>query len=207
MSYQLLQRSALPAACMQLTPPWQTALQPCCKLPFCSNAPLRVFLSQSALLSAVFRLSISIIMESLAAFSLACGVCQLISFGKEAITTCRQIQKHGSTASHKDLRMRSEHITEVAGSVRDRLDALTATGQKPTDAESQLQQIAGGCVDTAARLQKELSKLAKGDTQSRRAAFKMTVKTLWHREDVEALEQKLEKYQAVIQTSVLTEMR
>ena len=50
-------------------------------------------------------------MESLAAFSLAAGVLQVIAFSYEAIKACRELHNEGSLAEHKEI----EEITDALG--------------------------------------------------------------------------------------------
>lgn len=57
----------------------------------------------------------AVVMEPLAAFSLAAGVLQVVDFSFKAIKTCRELYKDGSLAEHRET-------TEIADALGTKTD-------------------------------------------------------------------------------------
>lgn len=146
-------------------------------------------------------------MEGLAAFALACNVLQIISTGGEAIKICREIYKEGSSFDNQELHRRSELIARPIQTIQTWFDSFIASGRQPLSAtEAQLWDVATKCLAIARELQNKLQELKQEPGDGRRTLIKKSAKTWWQKSPIQKMEQNLTKYEAILQTSILTHM-
>lgn len=50
-------------------------------------------------------------MDPLTAFSLACGVIQIVDFGTKVVQQCRELYKDGSLSEYVDVEEMAKHLT------------------------------------------------------------------------------------------------
>lgn len=142
-------------------------------------------------------------MEGLAAFAVACNVLQVIDSAVTAIGLCKQVYKHGASIDNLDLEQKSNLVAESSKSL---LDSQHNLATAATRTESQLRDVAAKCLRTADDLQIELAKLKKDSTNGATDTIKKLFKTWSRKGSIEKMEQKMEKYQNILQTSVVTQM-
>ena len=56
-------------------------------------------------------------MDPLTAFSLACGVIQVVDFSIKVTSKCRELYKYGALESNKEIESMSEYLTDIRSSV------------------------------------------------------------------------------------------
>ncbi|KAL9114736.1 MAG: hypothetical protein Q9227_001415 [Pyrenula ochraceoflavens] len=140
-------------------------------------------------------------MESLIALGVVCNVLQVIDSTIKAVEVCKQVYEHGASVDNQDLEQRASLIAANSKTLRDSECNLgTGTAGKG----SELQDVAKKCLAISDDLHIKLLKLKKKDTDGLTATLKKQLKTLWHRRDIEKIEQKMEKFQNILQSTVLT---
>ncbi|KAF2873979.1 hypothetical protein BDV95DRAFT_319043 [Massariosphaeria phaeospora] len=144
-------------------------------------------------------------MEGVAAFALACGVMQTISFGLEITSLCRRLYENKSPAPGAD-KLRSGLQTAAQNLNRSVISTPTPVAQKE---ERQLQTIAKDLIDIVEELQKELDKAGSGSQPSRRKALGKALKytLLGGKSKVEELEKCLKNSQNAMETHILIALR
>lgn len=147
-------------------------------------------------------------MDPLTAFSLACGVIQVVDFGIKVVVKCRQIYKDGATSGNKEIESMAEHLTGLAADLK-----LPSTIQNPRSAnqvyhdDQELLELAGQCSETATELINELQKLSIQGRQRKRDAFRMAVKVVWRKGAIENIQKSLECYRRTLDTRILISLR
>lgn len=138
-------------------------------------------------------------MDPLTAFSLACGIIQVVDFGSRAVKTCRELHKDGSSSANEDLEEMAKHLTGL----RTRL-SLPDPGQHNQD---ELLDLGSKCSDTTQALMTELQKLKVNDRHKKRQVFGKTIKTLWKKGAIDEIEKRLDRYREILDTRVLLDLR
>ena len=146
-------------------------------------------------------------MEALAAFALACNVLQVIDFGKNAVILYKQISKHGTPKDHHLLRETSAQISTAARNVQAGLQGSPSSCGPLNATETQLQDVARHCVETAGILQQELEGLQVGPHGSLRDKIKKFGTIVRKRSSIAEIERCLAKYQSILETSILVHMK
>ena len=147
-------------------------------------------------------------MDPLTAFSLTCGVIQVIDFSTKIVVRCRQIYKDGATSEHTQIKSMAEHLTGLATDLK-----LPSTTQNPGFAhqryldDQELLELAKQCSETAAELINELQKLGTQGRQRKRDAFRMSVKGAWKKDATENIQKRLESYRRTLDSRILVSLR
>lgn len=141
------------------------------------------------------------------AFALACNVMQVITFSLKAVQVCREISLTGSTSTNQHIKESSEQIADAAEGVHELLHPLQSTSTPLTKAQTELQNTANQCIQTAHALQKKLKPIQKGESGRRRAILRATLKSLFGEKDIQEIESRLREYENRLQTRILVNMK
>ena len=147
-------------------------------------------------------------MDPLTAFSLTCGVIQVVDFSTKIVVRCRQIYKDGATSENKEIESMAEHLTDLATYLK-----LPSILQNPGSAnqlyhdEQELLKLAEQCSKTATELLNELQRLSIQGRQRKRDAFRMAVKVAWKKDAIENIQKHLEWYRRTLDTRILISLR
>ena len=147
-------------------------------------------------------------MDPLTAFSLTCGVIQVVDFSTKIVVRCRQIYKDGATPENKEIKSMAEHLTDLATDLK-----LPSILQNPGSAnqlyhdDQELLRLAEQCSMTATELTDEVQKLSIQGRQRKRDAFRMAVKVVWKNDATENIQKRLERYRQTLDTRILISLR
>ena len=147
-------------------------------------------------------------MDPLTAFSLACGVIQVVDFSTKIVVRCRQIYKEGATSKNKEIESMAEHLTGLATDLElpSTIQNLGFANQRYRD-DQELLELAGQCSETARELINELQKLSIQGRQRKRDALRMAVKTVWKKDAIDNIQRSLECYRRTLDTRILISLR
>ncbi|CAG8958253.1 hypothetical protein HYFRA_00000607 [Hymenoscyphus fraxineus] len=136
-------------------------------------------------------------LESFAALGIACNVMQVISFGHEIISTCKQIYLDGS--SDDGLSSIANNLDDASSTLRKSLRNLP---QSATEDETKLIQMAKECSEASAKVQAVVNKYSskKG---GKLEAVKLGVQKIWNKRDLEKAEKVLKECQAAMENRIL----
>ena len=147
-------------------------------------------------------------MDPLTAFSLTCGVIQVVDFSTKIVVKCRQIYKDGATSENKEIESMAGHLTSLATDLK-----LPSAIQNPGSAnqlyhdDQELLKLAEQCSETATELMNELQKLSLQRQQRKRDAFRKAVKVVWKKDAIENIQKSLECYRRTLDTRILISLR
>lgn len=142
-------------------------------------------------------------MDPLTAFSLACGVIQVLDFSTKVLSQCREIYKNGSLSENESTESMVEHLTTLRADLQ---PSTTATGAQ-TAGDKELMQLADRCSGMAKELVAELGELKVGRGDSRWKAGRVVFRGLRKRGPVERLQRDLDGCRRVLDTKVLADLR
>ena len=145
-------------------------------------------------------------MDPVTAFSLVCGVIQVIDFGTKVLVKCRRLHKEGSLEGHKDIEDITEHLVNAREDLDRRGDAHSM-GAQLSPSDKRLSTIAKDCSAISAELLAKIQSLKISGNHGRRETLKKVVKTLWEQKEVVALEKKLDSYREALNTQILITLR
>ena len=147
-------------------------------------------------------------MDPLTAFSLACGVIQVVDFSTKIVVKCRQIYKDGASSEYNEIESMTRSLTDLTTDLR-----LPSTIQSPGSApqlyhdDQELLKLAQQCSETATELINELKKLSIQGRHRKRDAFRKAVKGAWKHSAIEAIQKRLEHYRRTLDTRILINLR
>ncbi len=148
-------------------------------------------------------------MDPLTAFSLACGVFQVVDFSTKIVSKCREMYKHGVSSENKEIESMAKHLRDLATELK-----LPNTIQSPGSAPPQLFQddqellkLAEQCSETATKLIEEIQKLRIQGQHRKRDAFRKAIKTMWKNDTIQDIQRSLERYRKTLDTRILITLR
>ena len=148
-------------------------------------------------------------MDPVTAFSLTCGVIQVVEFSTKVVVKCRQIYNDGARSENKEIESMAEHLTDLATDLK-----LPSIVQNPGSAnqlyhdEQELRTLAEQCSKTATELIDKIQKLNIRGRQRKRDAFGMAVKAVWKKDAaIENIQKSLECYRRTLDTRILISLR
>ena len=145
-------------------------------------------------------------MDPLTAFSLACGVIQVVDFSTKTLMKCKEIYKDGSLSEYQELEDSASDLVDV----RARLDL--ASSHKSAESihsldDQSLLDLAEECSATAHQLMEKLHSLKMEGPRKKRQALLKTVKLLWERGEIQDIQKRLEGYRNALDTKILIYLR
>ena len=141
-------------------------------------------------------------MDPLTAFSLACGVIQVVDFSIKALSKCKEIYQEGSLSDCKELESMTKHLIDV----RAKLD-LPNSKQGVQASDATLLELAGHCSETADQLVSKLHSLKLDGPHKRRQAVLKAVRFLWERGEIQEIQKRLDGYRNALDSQVLVDLR
>ena len=142
-------------------------------------------------------------MDPVAAFGLACGVIQVVSFSIDLVQMCKALYKQDSLI-FADIATSAEYLKDLNSKLESsRLIRDISAVPKPIDTE--LLELAQKCSQTAQKLIDEMDKLK---APRKRDVFGKAIKILFHHQGVLAkLQAQMEGYQRTLDTHVMIDLR
>ena len=143
-------------------------------------------------------------MDPLTAFSLVCGVIQVVDFSTKTLLKCKELYQEGSLSEYQELEDLTNHLVDV----RDKLKLTNVNQNAGILGEDQsLLEVAGQCSKTADHLVEKFRSLKiEGRHQKRQAALK-TVKLLWEKGELRDIQRRLDGYRNMLDTQILINLR
>lgn len=137
-------------------------------------------------------------MDPLSAFSVACGVAQLIQFASELVSTGNEIfhapdgvllQNKAVGDVAKDLRQITEELSKT--------QAQWLVGQPLDPDESRLRIISDNCTSIATELTDRLDKLKIQGKHRRWKSYRLALMSVWAKDDIDKISARLDAYHRV----------
>jgi len=141
-------------------------------------------------------------MDPLTAFSLACGVIQVIDFSAKVLSQCREIYKNGSLSENESIKSMVEHLITL----RADLQPTTSSIGTQTAGDKDLVQLSNKCSEMAKELVGELQSLKAGSTSSKWKAVSVTLRNLKKKSTIESMQRQLDGYRKILDTKVLADL-
>ena len=145
-------------------------------------------------------------MDPLTAFSLACGVIQVVDLSIKTLSKCKELCQEGSWAEYQELEDLTNHLVDV----RDKLELTN--GKQNAEAlgaadDQSLLEVAGKCSKTADHLVEKFRSLKIEGPHKKRQAVLKTVKLLWDKSELRDIQRRLDGYRNVLDTQILIDLR
>jgi hypothetical protein len=142
-------------------------------------------------------------MDPITAFSVACGVIQVVDFGLQAAKKGREIYRDGSLSQNQHIEYATRNLNQASTSLEQSLKTLGTTKQHSKD-DVELRNLAVDCQEASKDLLSELEGLKLDPKKpSKRQAVKKGIKSIWKKDRIEELQRKLEGYQKALDTRIL----
>lgn len=147
-------------------------------------------------------------MDPLTAFSVACGVIQVVDFCKKVVDKCREIYKDGASSENKVIESMAQHLTNLFVEL-DSASAIPNPGPMPRHYhdDQDLRKLAQQCSDTAKELIAELQKLSIQGQPGKREVLRKAVKIIWKKNTIDDIQTRLELYRRTLDTRILINLR
>ena len=142
-------------------------------------------------------------MDPLTAFSLACGVIQVVDFSLKALTKFKEIHDHGALSEYQDLEEITQHLTNLQTDLS--LPQSSGITQAPYDRG--LVELATRCSATAAQLIAKLHKLRIEGPHKKRQAIVKTVKAFREKREIQDIQKRLDGYRNSLDSRILINLR
>ena len=145
-------------------------------------------------------------MDPLTAFSLACGVIQVIDFSTKTLMKCREIYKEGSLSEYQSLEDMTKHLIGVREELN--VSNVSQSAGSPMTADNKsLIELSRQCSATADQLVEKLHLLKIQGPRKRRQVILMTVKLLWEKGEIAEIQKRLDGYRKSLDTQILVSLR
>ena len=145
-------------------------------------------------------------MDPLTAFSLACGVIQVVDFSTKALMKCKEIYDYGSLSEYQDIENLTENLTNLPNDL-----ILPSIGQTSrhalTPSDKRLVELAKDCSTTAQKLVAKLQALKIERSHKKREAVMKTVKALREKKEIQNIQKQLDGYKNALNTQILIGLR
>jgi len=135
--------------------------------------------------------------DPLTAFSLACGIIQVVDFSTKAVKKCRELYKDGSLSENEDVEEMATHLTGL----RTRLILPSQSN------EDELLDLGEKCSDTAQALIVELQTLKVNGPYKKRQVIRKSIKALWKKGAIDESQKRLDDYRKLLDSRVLIDLR
>ena len=148
-------------------------------------------------------------MDPLTAFSLACGVIQVVDFSMKLLSKSREIYKNGSLVENKEIESMAKYLTNLRTDLNLSITIPSPgdTPQRLFDDENELKDLAIKCSETSQELIAELHSLQIQGPHRKRQALTRSLKVILKKDAIEDIQKKLDQYQKILDTRVLVNLR
>ena len=136
-------------------------------------------------------------MESLAAFTLACGVIQVVDFSTKVAKKCHELYKDGVTSENRDIEEMAKHLTDLCNNL----------GLKDQGGVDDILDLGLKCSSTAQTLIEELEKLKVNGPHRKWQAVRTALETRSKRKVIDNIQKQLENYQKLLDSTILVDLR
>lgn len=146
-------------------------------------------------------------MDPASAFSLACGVVQLVDIACKVGMGAKDLYQNGSIARNQEVEEQVSKLRGLQNLVKSKrvLPQFQDTTELREDRE--LVEIAGKCEDIAEKLLAELERLKMPVPHNALKAFSKSIKARFRLRTIEHLQAEMEKYQSILGTRTLINIR
>ncbi|KAL2060353.1 hypothetical protein VTL71DRAFT_9748 [Oculimacula yallundae] len=147
-------------------------------------------------------------MEGLAAFGIVVNVIQLVDFTSKLVAGGHEIYKSadGQLVEHSEIQKITVRLSTASKKVADDLSSLKSK-RSLTSSEQELVQLGHECVEIATELHDALEKLKVGGKVGKRQSFRQALLTVWHKDKIEGLEKRLDRFRQQLVTEILDMLR
>lgn len=147
-------------------------------------------------------------MDPLTAFSLACGVIQVVDFSTKVVVKCREIYKTGASSENQEIESMAKNLTDLFIDL-DTVSAVPNPGPMPRvyHDDQDLRKLAQQCSKTAKELIAELQKLNIQGQPRKRDVLRKAAKVIWKKSTIDEIERRLELYRRTLDTRTLINLR
>ena len=156
--------------------------------------------------SLISILLITVPMEPLTAFSLVCGVIQVVDFSTKTLLKCKEFYQEGSLSEYQELEDLTNHLVDV----RDKLELTTGkqnAGVLGAAEDQSLLEVAGQCSKTAEHLVRKCRSLKIEEPRKKGQAVLKTFKLLWGKGELRDIQRRLDGHRNVLDTQILIVLR
>lgn len=143
-------------------------------------------------------------MDPVTAFSLACGVVQIVQVGVQAAKIGHQIYTLGASGNNQRLTHTTQKLLVATRGVE---TLLTGPIGPLTKEDTELFDIATKVTDVAAELAHQLQQVTRVDGDRNRDVIVKTVKTFTNKSRIDELHVSLKEHRDVLDTTILARMR
>ena len=142
-------------------------------------------------------------MDPLSAFSLACGVLQVVDFSCKLISTINDFYKKGSLGENDDLERQSSHLTAL----RSAMNSDRAIDSTSNQGHQELLKLAGECDATAQELLEQLDALKVSGSNRLWKSFDKSFTAMRRKGAIDRLNKRLDSFRKVLDTRILINLR
>ena len=136
-------------------------------------------------------------MDPFSAFSLVCGIIQVVDFSTKVAKKCRDLYKDGALSQNTE-------VEEMAKHLRDLRTDLDLTNRNDPD---ELLELGSKCSDTAQDLIVELQKLKVTEPNRKRKVVGKALKIMMKKGAIDDIRKRLGDYQRVLDSRILVDLR
>ena len=136
-------------------------------------------------------------MDPFAAFSLACGIIQVLDFSTKVAKRCQELCRDGVSSDYKEIEEMAQHLTNL----RKDLDLTEIDG------ENELQDLGSKCAGTAQELVTELQKMKINGPHRKRQVARKTLKTMIKGSPIDLIQKRLNYCQSQLDSRILVDLR
>src|SRR5271156_3335491 len=148
------------------------------------------------------------VLEPLSAFSVACNVLQIIDFGSKVLTKAIDYQKvaNGALSEHQDLRHVLQSLKNLNADLQASMPQLAGTKPLST-AETRLLEANTECLRLSNEFIDLLDRLKVKNRHAMLECLRMSIKSLWYREKMDAMESALSQARDNLNIAFLVYMK
>ena len=136
-------------------------------------------------------------MDPTVAFSLVCGIIQIIDYSTKVVRKCHELYRDGVSSENKEAEEMANHLTDLCA----KLDS------KDENVGKDLLDLGSKCSSTAQELVAELEKLRINGPHRKRQSLNKSFKAMLKRNDMEKIQKRLEGYEKLLDSRILVDLR
>ena len=136
-------------------------------------------------------------MDPSAAFSLVCGIIQVIDFSTKVVKKCHELYRDGVSSEKKDAEEMANYLTDLRGKLEFPDESV----------DKDLLDLGSKCSSTAQELVAELEKLKVNGPHRRQQSLNMSFKAFLKRNSMDKIQKRLEGYQRLLDSRILVDLR
>lgn len=154
-------------------------------------------------------------MDPNTAFTIAASVISLLEVSFNAVSTCREIYKEGSTSSVSLALEQAKSMADIKANLEHTLTSHAAMSRSTNSSniatlgkleEKELRDLGQRCTETAGKVVAKLEKLTP-QRKGERGASKATLRGMWDSDDIRKLQEQLEGHRGVLDSKILISLR